>query len=279
MNISPNDYMMLIFNLTRDLSRVKNIDQRIRTYRNTQTMRTEQILTERGICYMSNNFLAFTLSAKYYCGNHMWTLSLSFIFYSCLCTRFLLTGEHPAPLGVDTIDAGDGVHVLDVLYGNLFDGDMGYNMVGFQDFISVFVGNDRPLLFRWTRFRPFQINVHSPFETINIGKLSFYANYAFEYHCYATEIIADQAFQRWVWLECEAFPFAECISSSRSTTVRQRHCRFNDESNLTHYRTYTQGLCFQECRLNLVYKLCHCIPHFYPNRSTNMSMYSVFLSH
>lgn len=56
--------MILIYNLTRDLSRVENIDERVRVYRNTRTMRSEQILTERGICYLANNFLSQNLSTK-----------------------------------------------------------------------------------------------------------------------------------------------------------------------------------------------------------------------
>lgn len=55
----------------------------------------------------------------------------------------------------------------------------------------------------------------------------------------------------------------------RDTSVSQRRCRFNSESNLIHYpHTYTRGLCLQECRLELVYQYCRCIPHFYPNRIT-----------
>lgn len=53
----------------------------------------------------------------------------------------------------------------------------------------------------------------------------------------------------------------------RSTTVAQRNCRFPHESNLKHFEIYTKSFCMQECRLNLVYKKCKCIPHFYPNRS------------
>ncbi|XP_059221736.1 acid-sensing ion channel 5-like [Stomoxys calcitrans] len=49
-------------------------------------------------------------------------------------------------------------------------------------------------------------------------------------------------------------------------TVRQRNCRFGHESNLTHFPIYTKNLCIQECRLRLVYEVCKCIPHFYPNR-------------
>ncbi|XP_062551534.1 sodium channel protein Nach [Armigeres subalbatus] len=53
--------------------------------------------------------------------------------------------------------------------------------------------------------------------------------------------------------------------TTRDTTVAQRGCRFFSESNLTHYSIYTKGICLQECRLNIAYQHCGCIPHFYPN--------------
>lgn len=61
--------------------------------------------------------------------------------------------------------------------------------------------------------------------------------------------------------------------------MERRHCRFNSESNLTHYQIYTRGLCLQECRLNLVHKLCHCIPHFYPNRSMIATILAYAMTH
>lgn len=60
----------------------------------------------------------------------------------------------------------------------------------------------------------------------------------------------------------------------RRTSISQRQCRFNSESNLTHYPIYTRGLCLQECRLNMVYKQCGCIPHFYPNRSKLFELFN-----
>lgn len=55
--------MMLIYNLTRDQLRDSG-DQNIIAFRNQEYIRCEQILTEQGICYTSNNFLATNLSAK-----------------------------------------------------------------------------------------------------------------------------------------------------------------------------------------------------------------------
>lgn len=56
--------MMLIYNLTRDQLRNVSEEQRVRAYRNQDNIGCEQILTERGICYISNNILAPNLSAQ-----------------------------------------------------------------------------------------------------------------------------------------------------------------------------------------------------------------------
>lgn len=56
--------MMLIYNLTRDWTRADPSERKIRSLRNLNFVRCEQILTERGICYVTNNFLSANLSAK-----------------------------------------------------------------------------------------------------------------------------------------------------------------------------------------------------------------------
>lgn len=64
LNIKPADYMMLIFNLTRDQLR-DPIKWRVRSIRNQEFINSEQVLTEHGICYVSNSLIASNLSAKY----------------------------------------------------------------------------------------------------------------------------------------------------------------------------------------------------------------------
>lgn len=56
---------MLIFNLTLNRLHI-NPDEgtRVTTHSNCYTIRSEQILTEQGICYITNNYLASNLSAK-----------------------------------------------------------------------------------------------------------------------------------------------------------------------------------------------------------------------
>lgn len=61
LKIKPEDYMMLIFNLTTDETRVD--DGKVNAVRNSEQVRCEQILTEQGICYTCNSNLAQNLSA------------------------------------------------------------------------------------------------------------------------------------------------------------------------------------------------------------------------
>lgn len=55
--------MTLIYKLTQEQLRMVDGEQRVRAFRNLDFIRCEQILTEQGICYVSNNFLAPNLSA------------------------------------------------------------------------------------------------------------------------------------------------------------------------------------------------------------------------
>lgn len=65
-NIKPENYMMLIFNLTQDYLRIPDeySHQRVKAMHNKEYVRAEQILTEQGICYISNHYLASNLSVK-----------------------------------------------------------------------------------------------------------------------------------------------------------------------------------------------------------------------
>lgn len=63
MNILPDDYMMLIYNLTRDQIRDTGTDRRIHATEDLKEIGCEQILTEQGICYNCNSLLAQNLSA------------------------------------------------------------------------------------------------------------------------------------------------------------------------------------------------------------------------
>lgn len=114
----------------------------------------------------------------------------------------------------------------DVRFGNLFDGDMTYSFIGFPSAITIYL--------------------HSPYETMNIARSIGYTNEAYEFEAYSIEIITTKDFRQ-------------------DTFISQRGCRFHSESNLTHYKVYSKLLCQSECRLNIAFSHCGCIPYFYPN--------------
>ncbi|XP_037902541.1 sodium channel protein Nach-like [Hermetia illucens] len=49
----------------------------------------------------------------------------------------------------------------------------------------------------------------------------------------------------------------------RRLRIKQRKCRFIDESNLNHFPIYTFSLCRIECKINAILKFCECLPFFY----------------
>ncbi|XP_053691956.1 sodium channel protein Nach [Sabethes cyaneus] len=198
LRIQPKDYMMLIANLTKDLTRQDHQEFRVRTLANLEYIRTLQTLTEYGICYTTNSLIAPNLT-----------------------TSQLLKGHPP-----DEAYFYLNHKVHDIRFGNLFDGDITYSFIGFDGPISVFY--------------------HSPYETISIARYLPYSNEAYEFETYSIEIVTTKDFRE-------------------DTSVKQRGCRFNFESNLTHYSIYTKEICLQECRLKMAYDRCGCIPHFYPN--------------
>lgn len=110
MNIDPADYMILIYNLTQDLTRTPDIYSRVRNMNNEDHIHVEQILTEYGICYLTNSYLSEGLSAQY-----------------------LITGKGP---DVNEVEAEMGI-IHRVRHANMFDGEVAYNFIGFKGAISV----------------------------------------------------------------------------------------------------------------------------------------------
>ncbi|EDV98983.1 GH13616 [Drosophila grimshawi] len=121
--------------------------------------------------------------------------------------------------------------VVDVKRATFFDKDVGFTLMGF-DVTAI------------------DSYIHSAFEVMKVDNNFGYSPEGAAYEPEVEEIVADAE------LETE-------------TSIKQRKCRYYHESNLTHYPFYTKNTCLQECRINLAYRVCKCIPHFYPNRIAN----------
>lgn len=114
--------------------------------------------------------------------------------------------------------------------GNLFDGEVTYSFIGFKTPITLFL--------------------HSPYEFMNIARAVGKGSTmdAYEFETLSIEITTTNDFRD-------------------DTFISQRGCRFPTESNLTHYEVYTKNICMSQCRLDLAYRKCKCIPHFYHSNS------------
>lgn len=109
--------------------------------------------------------------------------------------------------------------------------------------------------------------MHSPYDVLRLVNNFGYTEEGAAYSAEMTFTTADPNFQRCVCIYRLKSMNYHLPFFYSSTTVSQRNCRYFTESNLTHFPYYTRNTCTQECRLNLAYKICDCIPHFYPNLS------------
>lgn len=67
LDIDPQTYMKLIFNLTEDWSRRDgggNNEYKVTSKQDQGYLTSEQVLTELGICYTTNNYLLSKLSTR-----------------------------------------------------------------------------------------------------------------------------------------------------------------------------------------------------------------------
>uniref|UniRef100_A0A1B0ETT1 Sodium channel protein Nach n=1 Tax=Glossina morsitans morsitans TaxID=37546 RepID=A0A1B0ETT1_GLOMM len=198
LNVKPQQYMELIYNVTADMTRNPIDMYRARCIHDNANIQVRQVLTEYGLCYLTNNYLG----QKY-------------------TSSFLIYGQYP------DVNPFEGKKPFrKILSGSFFDKDVSYTFIGFPESIDLFV--------------------HSPYDVMKVDSNFGYAEDHLEFDPATMEIVTGTGFDE--------------------ASVRQRHCRFPHESNLTHFPIYTKNICLQECRLNLVYKTCKCIPHFYPNR-------------
>ncbi|XP_017075015.2 uncharacterized protein LOC108110458 [Drosophila eugracilis] len=199
--LKPEKYMELIFNLTYDRTYEPNYNERIRSQDGTNHIHVRQVLTEWGLCYMTNSRLSEKYSAQY-----------------------AIFGKYPE-LNVFQREE------IQYQHGTYFSKDAQYTILGFKG----------PAIISF---------LHSAFDIMKVDANSEYAYDGVSYDLSLEEIIAEDNLEK-------------------DTTVTMRKCRFQHESNLTHFPFYTRTICQQECRLNLAYEICKCIPHFYPNRIKN----------
>lgn len=109
LNITPDIYMQLIYNLTGDSSikyktDLNDISDKIRSTSGDYIIETRQILTEYGLCYMTNTMLKEEFTSLY-----------------------LIWGEYP----VNEIRGLKST--LRVKQSSYFDSDVSYNFLGFNE--------------------------------------------------------------------------------------------------------------------------------------------------
>lgn len=112
LRIQPADYLSLIYNLTEDLTRKEGtIEVKVRNVNNQEFIKATQVLTEHGICYVTNNLLAVNLSTSLLMENKIYP--------------------------DDPYYKKFNLH--DIRFGNLFDGDMSYSFIGFPSAIVIYL--------------------------------------------------------------------------------------------------------------------------------------------
>lgn len=54
----------------------------------------------------------------------------------------------------------------------------------------------------------------------------------------------------------------------RRLSPEVRYCYFHDEHQLNYVQRYSYANCLAECRAELAYRLCGCVPYFMPNNGS-----------
>uniref|UniRef100_A0A1A9WKE7 Uncharacterized protein n=1 Tax=Glossina brevipalpis TaxID=37001 RepID=A0A1A9WKE7_9MUSC len=199
--------MQLIYNLTGDdtlrfVADISSSLDKIHTISGDLIIGTRQILTEYGLCYMTNS----KLSEKY-------------------SSRYMI--EHKLP----DKDIQNSPSYINVKKCNYFENDVNYNVLGFD-------------------ISPINVFLHSPFDVMKVDQNLGYTRDSLQLRVTSMETVTEDEFES-------------------GADVKRRKCRFQHENNLTHFPIFTRNLCQQECRLNLVFKICKCIPHFYAKSVSN----------
>lgn len=110
--IVPSNYMELIYNLTLDYTQLSDEQYRVRNLFDLEEINVRQVLTEYGLCYLSNSYL----NAKY---------SAHYLIFGEFSNEQELTKDIAKDPGIS------------VLQGTFFDSDINYNFIGFDKAIDV----------------------------------------------------------------------------------------------------------------------------------------------
>ncbi|XP_061401017.1 acid-sensing ion channel 5-like, partial [Musca vetustissima] len=193
-------------------------------------------LTGDSTMITKNDFIAATDKVRSTSGDSIIETRQIFTEYGlCYMTNTMLSEEftsHYMIWGYENKKEIQGVdNILKVKHSSYFDSDVSYNFLGFGS-------------------KPIDGFLHSPYEIMQVDHNLGYTSEPLQVDVECVEIITEDGFEK-------------------DATIEQRKCRFQHESNLTHFPVYSKNICIQECRLNLVYSICKCIPHFYPNRIPN----------
>uniref|UniRef100_A0A1A9W6T2 Uncharacterized protein n=1 Tax=Glossina brevipalpis TaxID=37001 RepID=A0A1A9W6T2_9MUSC len=113
LNVTPQQYMELIYNVTADMTHISVDLYRVRCIHDNANIQVRQVLTEYGLCYLTNNYL----NAKY-------------------TSHFFIYGQYP-----ETNSLEEKKPIRNVLTGSFFDKDVSYTFLGFPESTDVSTKN------------------------------------------------------------------------------------------------------------------------------------------
>lgn len=109
--------MELIYNLSFDYTQLQEEPYRLQSFFDLENIQIRQVLTEYGLCYLTNSYLSLKYSAHY-----------------SIFAEFPSERKFPQP----NVDEG----YISVLQGSYFDKNVIYNFIGFKNAIDVNIFNN-----------------------------------------------------------------------------------------------------------------------------------------
>lgn len=174
LNIKPSKYMELIYNLTGDTTvkykdELDDMTNKIRSSSGDIIIETRQILTEYGLCYMTNTML----SEKF-------------------TSRYLIWGEYPVN---ELRNLNTSLRVKQSSY---FDSDVSYNFLGFKDNPLDVSLKIYPLYNNFNGFQISKLFLHSAYEIMQLDHNLGYTNESLQLDVDCIEIISEEGFEKYI---------------------------------------------------------------------------------